>query len=592
MRGSGRALFLLGGIMEEQKKLTGYPSIDKPWLKYYSREAIDAPLPECSLYEYLYECNKEHMEDYALNYFGNRITFRKLFDLVDRAAKSFLAIGVREGDMVPIVSVSTVASVVCFYALNRIGAVVDFLNVLAEEDDLVAYFEEARAKVVVTLDLFGAKVEKAAQRCGVKNLISFDVAYEMPLALKVGYRIKTGSRKPHREGALSVINWIDFLKLSKGKPAIEYTKDPRKMCLLAHTGGTTGEPKTVMVDDNAMNVVAAYYKTCFQYTRGEVWANVIIPFVIYGLLACLHMPLTLGLEVVIIPRFESDKWEEYIRKYHINYILAAPVYVNVFYENPQYRSLDLRGLKLCGVGGDGMTAEKEIALNEYFNEHGAAIEVLKGYGLSETCATAVTGLTGINKIGSVGIPLIHNNMMIYDNEQGTELTYHEIGEICLQSPSRMIGYMNNEQATRDLFRIHADGSEWLHTGDLGYIDEDGFLFLVGRMKRVILTAKDGVTYKVFPNMSEKVLDENESVLQSCIVGAASGADQVLRAFIAVSKEDLSRTADIEKALRQLCEEKLPSYARPTFYAFRDSLPLTAAGKIDYRALEQLAAGER
>ena len=108
---------------------------------------------------------------------------------------------------------------------------------------------------------------------------------------------------------------------------------------------------------------------------------------------------------------------------------------------------------------------------------------------------------------------------------------------------------------------------------------------------MILTAKDGVTYKVFPNMSEKVLDENESVLQSCIVGATSGADQVLRAYIAVSKEDLSRTADIEETLRQHCEEKLPSYARPTFYEFRDSLPLTAAGKIDYRALEERAAKE-
>ena len=116
---------------------------------------------------------------------------------------------------------------------------------------------------------------------------------------------------------------------------------------------------------------------------------------------------------------------------------------------------------------------------------------------SEICSTAVTGLVGVNKIGSVGIPLIHNNMMIYDNDHGTELPYYEIGEICIQSPSRMIGYMNNEQATRDLFRVHEDGSEWLHTGDLGYIDEDGFLFIEGRMKMLILTVKGGVTYKVF-----------------------------------------------------------------------------------------------
>lgn len=567
--------------------MTGYASIDKPWLKYYSDGAINAPLPESSLYDYLYDCNKEHMEDYALNYFGNKITFRKLFEMIDCAAKAFQAIGVRECDIVPIVSVSTVASIVCFYALNRIGAVVDYLNVLSEQDDFEEYFKEATARVVVTLDLFEEKVLPAAKRCGVEIIVSFGVDYEMPLPLKVGYRLKNRNRKLAYKDASFVIDWNEFLKRSKGQPAINYRKDPHKMCLLAHTGGTTGEPKAVMVNDYAMNAVASYYKTCFQYTRGEVWANVIIPFVIYGLLTCLHMPLTLGLEIAVITKFDSSKWDKYIKKYHINYILAAPSYVNVFYDNPRYRSLNLHGLKLCGVGGDGMTKEKEVALNSYFRDHDTAIEVLKGYGLSETCSTAVTGLTGVNKIGSVGIPLVHNNLMIYDNVQKKELPYNEIGEICLQSPSRMIGYMNDEQATRNLFRFHTDGSEWLHTGDLGYVDEDGFLFLVGRMKRVILTAKDGVTYKVFPNMIEKVLEENENVLQSCVVGAYSDADQVLRAFIAVSKENLVQTAEIEQVLRQHCKEKLPSYARPKFYEFKEKLPLTPAGKVDYRTLESV-----
>lgn len=152
----------------------------------------------------------------------------------------------------------------------------------------------------------------------------------------------------------------------------------------------------------------------------------------------------------------------------------------------------------------------------------------------------------------------------------------------------MIGYINNEKATKELFQIHEDGSEWLHTGDLGYIDEDGFLFLVGRMKRVILTTKDGVAYKVFPNMSEKVLNEHSTVVQSCIVGMTFGNDQVLKAYVVVSEEDCSRISEVEKQIRTLCEEKLPPYARPTVYEFRESLPLTAAGKVDYRELERLA----
>lgn len=346
-----------------------------------------------------------------------------------------------------------------------------------------------------------------------------------------------------------------------------------------------------MLDDYSMNVVAAYYKSCFNYERGEVWANVMIPFVVYGLLTCLHMPLTLGLLTVIIPKMDINEWDKYFKKYNINYILAIPAYVNVLCEKPEYSKLDLSGLKLCGVGGDGMTSDKERQLNAYFKERGANIEVLKGYGLSEVCATAVTGLVGINKIKSVGIPLIHNNLMIYDNEQNKELSYYEIGEVCLQSPSRMIGYLNNDRATQDLFHIHEDGSEWLHTGDLGYIDSDGFLFLAGRIKRMILTVKDGVAYKVFPNMIETVLEENKAVIKSCVVGAVSGDDQVLRAFVVISKADYSKETEIEHELVDLCDNKLPSYSRPTFYEFCEALPLTPAGKVDYRALEERAAKE-
>lgn len=564
---------------------TGYPSVDKPWLKYYTDEQINASLPECSIYEYLWECNKDHLSDYALNYFGKKMTFETIFQRIETAAKAFRAIGVKEGDIVSIVSVSTVAAVISFYAINRIGAVSNFLNALSEEKDLQAYFEEAQSKVVLSLDLFAEKVVDAADKAGVEKVILFSIDYEMPFITKMGYRLKAG--KPRQYGD-SCIRWDDFLKSGERQPEIRYTKDPKKMCLLAHTGGTTGEPKAVMLSDYAMNAVASFYKQCFKYMRGEVWGNVMIPFVVYGILTCLHMPLTLGLQTVLIPKFDDKEWKTYINKYHINYILAVPSYVNALCENDIYQNLDLSDFMLCGIGGDGMTVEKEKVLNSYLKNHNADIEVLKGYGLSEVCATAVTCLITINKIGSVGIPLIHNNLMIYDRENNKELKYNEVGEICLQCPSRMIGYMNNEEATKNLFKIHDDGSEWLHTGDLGYVDEDGFLFLSGRIKRVILTTKDGVAYKVFPNIPEKVLEENEAVKQCCIVGANDHGDQVLKAFVVLPEDALSETDHIERELRRTCKEKLPSYSRPTFYEFISALPLTAAGKVNYRKLEEMS----
>lgn len=574
----------------QEKKPTGYPSVDKPWLKYYSEDAINASLPECTVLDYLYSCNKEHLNDCALNYYGNKITFRKLFQMIEQVAKSFLSIGVREGDIVPIVSVSTVAAVVCFYSLNRIGAVADYLNVLAEQEDLERLFYEADAKTVVTLDLFGEKVLSAAKNCGIKRVITFGVDVEMPFPLRVGFHLKTYGHKSQWICHPSVIKWQSFCRLAGNQPEIDYQKDPHKMCLLAHTGGTTGTPKAVMLDDCALNTVVSQYISSSGIERNSIFLSLIIPFVVYGILDNIHLPLCLGLQTVIIPKFNVDHWADYLKKYRPNHVLAVPAYLSPLLTDERVAKMDLSFFDVAGVGGDGLTPELERALNDFLCQHHSRGVTLKGYGLTEICATALACFSYSNRLDSVGIPLPKNNLMIYDIENKKELGYNEIGEVCLQCPSRMIGYMNNEQETRSLFHVHDDGSEWLHTGDLGYVDEDGFLFLAGRMKRIILTVKDGVTYKVFPNMTEKVLDENEDVIQSCVVGVCSGSDQVLRAFISVSKKSLSRQNAIENALRIHCEQQLPSYARPTFYEFRENLPLTAAGKIDYRALEKEEEG--
>ena len=567
-----------------KKELTGYPSIDKPWLKYYSEEAINAPLPECSIYEYLWECNKDHLSDFALNYFGKKMTYETLFFRIDTAARAFRAIGVKEGDIVSIVTVSTVASVICFYALNRIGAVSNFLNVLLEENDLQTYFEEAQSKVVVSLDLFAEKVMNASAGAGVEKVILFSIDYEMPLATKMGYRLKNRKQKKYNS---NYIEWDLFLKLGEKQHKISYTKDPRKMCILAHTGGTTGEPKAVMLSDYAMNAVASQYILASGIRRKDVFLNLMIPFVVYGILANVHIPLCLGLEDVIIPRFNSSDWKKYIKKYHPNHVLAVPAYINPMLSDENIQKMNLSCLISAGVGGDGMTDEIEIKLNDLYKRCNSKAKVLKGYGLTEVCATAVVGFSHSNKIGSVGIPLIHNNVMIYNTDNNSELKYNETGEICLQCPSRMIGYMNNDKATGELFHIHEDGTEWLHTGDLGYMDEDGFLYLTGRIKRMILTTKDGVAYKVFPSVPEKVLEENEAVQQCCIVGADDNGDQVLRAFVVITEGQRSDINQIEQELRSLCEAKLPSYSRPSYYIFLDALPLTASGKVDYRKLEEM-----
>ncbi len=581
--------------MSEKKILTGYPSIDKPWVKYYDDEQINSPLTESSLYEYLWDCNKHTLSDYAINYFGHKITYQKLFSMIDKAARAFIAIGVKEGDIVPVVTLSTVSSVVCFYALNKIGAVSDYLNVLSEEKDFEAFFKEVNAKIVVTLDLFAGKVVNAAENSGVKTVITVGVDYEMPAIVKFGCKMKTAGKLPATPASGILMSWNAFLERASEVKKVDRKKDPQKMCMIAHTGGTTGVPKAVILNDISMNAVAAQqcsiYKKLAAYEKRATFLQVIVPFVVYGILTCTHMPLCMGWCLALIPKFEEKEWYNYFKKYNVSYTLAVPSYVTCMMDDPKLKEYDLSHLRVLGVGGDGITESLELEMNEFLSNHRSASQLEKGYGMTEVCAAGLITFPSCNRVGSVGIPLPKNNLMIYDHETGRELPYKEVGEVCLHCPSRMQGYLENENETSSLFELHADGREWLHTGDLGYVDEDGFLFLVGRIKRIIMTTGNGVTYKVFPNMVEKILDAQESVVQSCVVGAKKGSDLVLCAFVSVGKADMIKTEQIESGLRKECANKLPEYARPLFYRFYESLPLTAAGKIDYRALEEMAKKE-
>ena len=569
----------------ESKGKAGYPSVDKPWLKYYTEEAIHAPTPETSLYEYMYAQNRDHLSDVALNYFGRKFTYGELFQQIDAVAKAFRAQGMEEGDVCTIVTLSCVPSVLCLYGLNKIGAVSNYVNVLSSQEDLETYFRQSASETVVTLDLFGEKVLKAAKAVGVRRVIVYSLSEGMPLATKLGFRFKMRKVNLDYLKDERILLWRDFLAGGTGQPEINFHKSPDSLCCLAHTGGTTGFPKTVLISDQAMNILAQQYDKRSVHRRQQVFLSVMIPFVIYGTLSNIHMPLCLGLHTVLIPKFDPADWPGYIKRYRPQHLTAIPPYVGPMAEDKKLADMDLSCLITVGLGGDGLNIPLEEKLNAFLAGHGSSAKVVKGYGMTEVCATFSTCNNYANKLGSVGFRFATNNLMIYDNDRERELTYGEVGEICLQSASRMMGYQDNEEEMAQLIRRHSDGSEWIHTGDLGYVDEDGFLFLVGRMKRVILTTRGEVAYKVFPNIPEAVLDRHAGVHDTCIVGTRDGNDLVLKAFLVLSPEMRGKEEQVEAELRALCQEELSDYMQPRFYVFRTELPLTPAGKVDYRALE-------
>lgn len=567
--------------------LSGYPSVDKPWLKYFSEEYINAKMPHCTMYEMVYNNNQDNLSGTAINYFGKKTTYAQFFEDIDTVARAFLAYGVRAGDVVTIVSLTTPVVVTCLYALNRIGAIPNFVNVLSTVDEFVSLLEEAQSDVVLCLDLFGTKVMKAAEKYGSRLVIVYSLAEGMPSSIAMSYKFKVRKMDTGFMDNELALSWADFISASEFYPKIRYKKNPDDVAYLGHTGGTTGFPKAVYLDDNAFNFVAQNYNLSMIHKKGDVFLNAMIPYVIYGTIDNIHMPLSLSMEVVIIPKFDPAEWPTYIKKYHPNHCAIIPAYLAPMTTNPELRKMDLTCLRTVGMGGDGMNIPLEEAAIKFFTDtHKDNFNpLIKGYGLSEACATAITEFSFANKVGSVGIPFPGNVVSAYNNEENRECQYYEVGEIIMQCGSMMMGYKDNEEETKNLFRTHPDGSKWIHTGDLGYVDEDGFLFIEGRMKRMIMTVIDGAVYKIFPSKVENELSQNKGVYESVVAKASYGANQVLKAFIIPEEGYADKFDELVKDLRAQCEANLPDNMRPVFYEKLDDFPRTAAGKLDYKALD-------
>ena len=566
------------------KELTGYPSIDKPWLKYYTESLADKPLPQKTLYKMIYDANKDHKSDFAFNYFGRRITYGRLFYEIDRCAKALLRLGVKPDDIVTIMGLSAPETFYVAYACSKIGAVINLISVLAGEQELVHYLNEAKSKVFIALDLFNDKIIKALPQTGVKTVVNMSLAESMPLHIKTVFKLKVKVQKCE-----DFLSWKAFIALAEGQPPVKVFKFvPGRFSYLAHTGGTTGEPKGVMLCDEIINGITEEYATIFTYERQDRWINTIVPFVVYGFLANNNVPLYTGMENVLIPKVDIKKLPQQILKYKINFISSVPPYLEYFYQDKKIIKADLSFIKAIAAGGDGMTQELENKINRILLKNGASSKLMNGYGSTEIGTTAC-----INSYGrfeySAGFPLNRNILSIFDTITNSELSYGNIGEICINTPYLMLGYLNDPEATADVVKVHADGKKWFHTGDLGYITEAGAVYITGRIKRIILTEKDGMVSKIFPDRVEKLLDSYKAVEVSCVVKQPGDEAEVkLTAHVVLKEQYRSQNESIERELRALCAAELPEYSRPDKYAFRESMPLTAAGKVDYRTLEKMA----
>lgn len=570
-----------------KKTLTGYPSIDKPWLKYYSEESINAPLPEKTIYEYLWEQNKSHLEDTALIYFDRKITYKELFENIDNTAKAFEACGVKSGDVIVMTTVTTPEVIYAFYALNLLGAIANIVDPRTGKDGISDFINEVNAEIVLTIDIAFPKIIKSIENTNVRKLLLVSPADSFPPIKRLFYNVSKGiNSKPQL--SKNCLKWSDFVALGSGTQysAVPYKKDT--CCAMVHTGGTTGMPKSVMLSNDNLNVMAMQY--CLlgvEFNRNQNFLNIMPPFIAYGIVLGIHMPLCLGLNDVIIPQLDPKKFPDSIIKYKPAHLAGVPMHYEQLRSSPKARNLDLSFFQMTGCGGDGMAEGFEEAINQFFREHHCKYPITKGYGMTEISSAATTNKTELNKLGSVGIPHSKTTVSIFEVGTDNELPYGADGEICMHAPTMMLGYYNNPEEEAKVLLKHRDGNLWIHSGDIGHMDEDGFLFINGRLKRMIIRP-DG--HNVWPSQIENVILRHPNIKECTVVGLSvpgKSNGRIPTAFIVLENTEAA-SEELKQKIDEFCKERLPERDCALDYRFIDNLPLTPVGKIDYRALERMA----
>ncbi len=558
--------------------------VKTPWLQYK-----DPEVPETLEYSPLtmsgrvHEMVRRYPNHIAYEFMGKETTYTDMWAKIEECAKSLKAIGVREGDKVMICMPNTPQTVSMFYAVNMVGAIAVMVHPLSAESEIAFYLRDSGAVAALTLDQFYPKFETIMKTVDLQCLIITSVMDELKPLLKVGFFLTQGRKIAPVKRQHRVVLWKDFLNRGKTIEIFQVKRKAEDAAAILFSGGTTGITKGILLSNLNFNALAAQIVATNPFFKpGQKMLAVMPMFHGFGLGVSIHSMLANGGYCILIPRFNAKTYAELLGKYRPNLIAGVPSLFEALLRNEDIKDLDLSCLKGVFSGGDSLSPELKKRFDQFLKEHGAEITIREGYGTTE-CVTA-SCLTPIHyqKENSIGIPFPDTYYKIVKPGTQEEVPYGTEGEICLSGPSVMMEYVNHPEETADTKQLHPDGLYWIHTGDLGTMDEEGFIYFRQRIKRMIIT--NG--YNVYPSQMEGVIDGCEYVQMSCVIGVPDPLKvQKVKAFI-VLKPGYVPTEATKKEIMEYCKKHIAKYALPYDIEFRDDMPKTLVGKIAYRVLEE------
>ncbi len=544
--------------------------------------AID--IPEMSVYDVLRNTAKDHPKNIAYQYLGHKESYSSFLKQVDDLSLRFRKMGICEGDKVVICLPNCPQALVSFYALNRIGAVSVMVHPLSSSNEVEYFIRDSGSKMAITLGKFVENFPKIGTVEGFQTIIVTSPVDMMPkFTGKLAQLLYKDARMPSGNLGFGMIRWSKMMKdkidyVPKDVPVV----DVDTPASILYTGGTTGKNKGAVHSSRSFNTTSiGMIELSGVRGEGTKMLTEMPMFHGFGLCTCVHLPVCLGLTCILVPTFTLDSLCKTIIKEKVSFMAGVPTLYEKMIDNKYLANADLSFLKGIFCGGDSMPVEAKARVDQFLAEHGCQTKVRIGYGCTECLtATAITPKWE-ERPGSVGVPIPGYRYAMIDPDTGEEVPDGEDGEICMYGGSIMQGYYGHKEETDAVLKVHSDGNTWLHTGDLGCI-EDGFIFFKNRIKRIIITSG----YNVYPSQIEEILSHHPLVDSSCVIGVPDiNRGSRVKAVI-VLKKGVEKTPETLKSISSYVKGNISSYAKPRQYDFVDALPRTKLGKVDYRKLEE------
>lgn len=525
-------------------------------------------------YEFFRDCTKDFGVYDVAESFGNLVSRKKFFNDVESIAGYLDSKNIKRGDVVTLFLPNTVQSFAAFYAANRIGAIANIVHPLTPPDVLEDILKSTHSKAVFILDILMEKYVSMLRKRNRLVVVCSPSDYAAPLmrpAFKVFEKVKVKTKTPSSTTA----SYHTICNLNLRAPKLENNGDD--IAVFLHGGGTTGKSKTIQLTSKNLNELA--YKLSFfdsPHAPGAECSLAVLPlFHAFGLGVVMHFSMCAGFTCIPMTNFSAEKANRLIKKYNITYIVGVPAMFKKMYEASNFDGPHLSKLRLLWAGGDFISDTFLNSFNSLLEKWHAKGKLYRGYGLTEVSSVCTANIKGAYRDNSIGRPLDGITVEIW-GEKRKKLPPNTIGEIVISGSTVMAGYYDSED---DGVYVDKKGRRWVCSGDLGYMDEDGFVFFTGRKKRMIIISG----YNVYPNDIENEVLKLDYINEACAVQGYVDSKPVIKLFVSLN-QPTDNPDEVRKCIKEYCDSKLERFSRPSSVTILDALPRTRMSKIDFMKL--------